>query len=158
VRISFNDNLEIVYHRWIEPFHSRYMESRTRPYDEWGNMLLLNTYQILGPINATTTNIISEIRVASTQLALSLAHNQLDLTRHICGATWQITVPVAGPRAYYGNEAVDEKWWAATGLRVLDAVDWFLTLEVLLVVVVMAQWPQFSLRWCITSSKRRAPV
>jgi hypothetical protein len=27
VTISLNDNLEIVYHRWIEPFHSRYMDS-----------------------------------------------------------------------------------------------------------------------------------
>jgi hypothetical protein len=129
VSISFNGYLEIVYDRWIEPFHSRYMYAGY-PYLEWGQMLLFNTYQELGPINATTTNIVSEIRVASTQLALSLAFNQLDPTDIICGATWVLTVPVVGsPSVFYGNEAVDEKWWAAMGLRVLDAVDWFLTLR-----------------------------
>jgi len=129
VSISFNDFLQIVYDRWIEPFHSKYMDSTGYPYDEWGNMLLLNTYQVLGPINATTRNIVSEIRSSGNQLALSLAFNQLDPTDIICGATWVLTVPVSGPRAYYGNEAVEEKWWAAMGLRVLDAVDWFLTLR-----------------------------
>jgi hypothetical protein len=129
VSISFNGLLQIVYDRWIEPFHSKYMDSTGYPYDEWGNMLLLNTYQELGPINATTTNIVSEIRSAGNQLALSLAFNQLDPTDIICGATWVLTVPVSRPRVYYGNEAVDEKWWAAMGLRVLDAADWFLTLR-----------------------------
>ena len=129
VSISFNGLLQIVYDRWIEPFHSRYMDSAGDPYDEWGNMLLLNTYQVLGPINATTINIVSEIRTASTQLALSLAHNQLDSLLGICGAEWVITAPVVGsPSVFYGNEAVDEQWWAAMGSRVLDAADWFLTL------------------------------
>jgi hypothetical protein len=130
VTISFNGLLQIVYDRWIEPFHSRYMDSAGDPYAEWGNMLLLNTYQVLGPINATTINIVSEIRTASTQLALSLAHNQLDPVFHICGAEWVITAPVVGsPSVFYGNEAVDEQWWAAMGSRVLDAADWFLTLR-----------------------------
>jgi hypothetical protein len=129
VSISFNGLLQIVYDRWIEPFHSRYMDSAGDPYAEWGNMLLLNTYQVLGPINATTMNIVSEIRTASTQLALSLAHNRLDPVFHICGAEWVLTVPVSRPGVYYGNEAVDEQWWAAMGSRVLDAADWFLTLR-----------------------------
>jgi len=130
VSISFNGLLQIVYDRWIEPFHSRYMDSAGDPYAEWGNMLLLNTYQVLGPINATTINIVSEIRTASTQLALSLAHNRLDPVFHICGAEWVITAPVVGsPSVFYGNEAVDEQWWAAMGLRVLDAADRFLTLR-----------------------------
>jgi hypothetical protein len=130
VSISFNGLLQIVYDRWIEPFHSRYMDSAGDPYAEWGNMLLLNTYQVLGPINATTINIVSEIRTASTQLALSLAHNRLDPVFHICGAEWVITAPVVGsPSVFYGNEAVEEQWWAAMGSRVLDAADWFLTLR-----------------------------
>jgi hypothetical protein len=130
VSISFNGYLEIVYDRWIEPFHSNYIDSsRNKPYAEWRAMLLFNTFQVLGPINASSLNIISEIRSSDDQLVLSLAHNQLDPMFHICGAEWVITAPVAGPRAYYGNEAVDEKWWAAMGLRVLDAVDWFLTLR-----------------------------
>jgi len=130
VSIFFRGSLEIVYDRWIEPFHSDYIdEDRGDPYDEWGNMLLLNTFQVLGSINATTTNIVSEIRVTSTQLALSLAHNRLDRMLGICGAEWVLTVPVSRPGVYYGNEQVDEKWWAAMGLRVLDAVDWFLTLR-----------------------------
>jgi hypothetical protein len=49
VTISFNDNLEIVYHRWIEPFHSNYIDSsRLKPFGEWGVMLLRGTYQVLG--------------------------------------------------------------------------------------------------------------
>jgi hypothetical protein len=129
VSISFNGNLEIVYDRWVEPFHSNYIDSsRNKPYAEWRAMLLFNTYQVLGSINASSLNIISEIRSSDDQLVLSLVHNQLDPTLGICGAEWAITAPVSGPRVYYGNEAVDEKWWAAMGKRALDAVDWFLTL------------------------------
>jgi hypothetical protein len=126
VSISFNGYLEIVYDRWIEPFHSRYMYAGY-PYLEWGQMLLFNTYQELGPINATTTNIVSEIRVASTQLALSLAFNQLDPTDIICGATWVLTVPVAGPGVYY-DEVVWEPWWAVLGKRLLNTVGWLAAL------------------------------
>ncbi len=131
VSISFNGNLEIVYDRWIEPFHSDYIDSVIgRPHLQWGVMLLLNTYQVLGPINASSLNMISEIRSSYSQLALSLAHNRLDPTWHICGAEWVITAPVTGsPSPFYGNEAVDEKWWAAMGQRVLDTADWFLTLR-----------------------------
>ncbi len=32
---------------------------------------------------------------------------------------------MSGPRLYYGNEQVEEPWWAALGK---NAVDWFLTL------------------------------
>jgi hypothetical protein len=130
VSISFNGNLEIVYDRWIEPFHSNYIDSsRNKPYAEWRAMLLFNTFQVLGSINVSSLNIISEIRSSDDQLVLSLAHNQLDPTLGICGAEWVITAPVVGsPSVFYGNEAVDEQWWAAMGLRVLDAVDWFLTL------------------------------
>jgi hypothetical protein len=130
VTISFDGNLEIAYDRWIEPFHSNYIDSRElSPYDEWGNMLLLNTYQILQSINVSSVNIISEIRASRDQLVLSLAHNQISTQYPLCGAEWTITAPVTGsPSLFYGNEAVDEQWWAALGKRVLDAVDWFLTL------------------------------
>jgi hypothetical protein len=121
VTISFNDNLEIVYHRWIEPFHSNYIDSSIRfPYDEWGVMLLRGTYQVLG---LTNLNMTSEIRISYSQRALTLAHNQLDPTRHICGAEWAITVPVAGPRAYY-DETIEELWRATLGKRPLDAAGW----------------------------------
>jgi hypothetical protein len=130
VTISFNGLLQIVYDRWIEPFHSNYIDSSTgKPYSEWGAMLLLNTYQVLGSINSSNLHMISEIRSSASQLVLSLAHNQLDPTLGICGAEWAITAPVSGPVVFYGNEAVDEQWWAALGKRVLDAVDWFLTLS-----------------------------
>ena len=121
VTISFNDNLEIAYHRWIEPFHSNYIDSSTRfPYDEWGNMLLRGTYQVFG---LTNLNMTSEIRISHSQRALTLAHNQLDPTRHICGAEWAITVPVAGPRAYY-DETIEELWRATLGKRPLDVAGW----------------------------------
>jgi hypothetical protein len=120
VSISFNDNLEIVYHRWIEPFHSNYIDSsRLKPFGEWGVMLLRGTYQVLG----LARNVTSEIRISRSQIALSLAHNQLDPTRHICGAEWAITVPVAGPRAYY-DETIEELWRATLGKRPLDAAGW----------------------------------
>jgi hypothetical protein len=128
VLISFNGNLEIVYDRWIEPFHSKYMYA-DYPYLEWGEMLLLNTLQALSTINSSKPlNLVTEIRASRNQLVLSLAHNMVDRMWHICGAEWTITVPVSGPRLYYGNEEVEEKWWAAMGKRVLDAVDWFLAL------------------------------
>ena len=127
--ISFDGYLEIVYDRWIEPFHSNYIDRYfQKPYLDWGVMLLLNTYQILQPINVSNVNIISEIRASRDQLVLSLAHNQISTRTPLCGAEWWITAPVSGPRLYYGNEQVDEQWWAALGKRVLDAVDWFLTL------------------------------
>jgi hypothetical protein len=129
VRISFDGYLEIVYDRWIEPFHSRYMDGTGEPYSDWGVMLLLNTYQILQPLNVSNVvNIISEIRSSASRLVLSLAHNQIRTQPPLCGAEWWITAPVSGPRLYYGNEQVDEQWWAAMGRRVLDAADWFLTL------------------------------
>jgi hypothetical protein len=128
VSVSFRGDLEIVYDRWIEPFRSRYMYAN-HPYLEWGEMLLFNTLQVLSPINSSTPlNLVTEIRASRNQLVLSLAHNRVDRMWHICGAEWTITVPVSGPRLYYGNEQVDEQWWAAMGKRVLDAVDWFLTL------------------------------
>jgi hypothetical protein len=129
VKISFRGSLEIVYDRWIEPFHSNYLRGTGDPYLEWGVTLLLNTYQVLGSINATAINVISEIRSSTSQLVLSLAHNQLDSLRYICGAEWVITVPVSGPKVYYGNELVEKPWWAALGLRVLDSADWFITLS-----------------------------
>jgi len=106
VRITFNDNLEIVYHRWIEPFHSNYIDRGTGdPFLEWAVMLLRGTYQVFG---STSLNMTSEIRISSSQIALSLAHNQLDSMRHICGAEWVITVPVSGPGVYYGGRWVEE--------------------------------------------------
>ncbi len=127
VTISFNNNLEIIYHRWIEPFHSNYIDGSTRfPYDEWGFELLRGTYQVLG---LTNLNMTSEIRISRSQIALSLAHNQLDPTRHICGAEWVITVPVAGPGVYYGNRWIEEPWWAVLGRGLLDVVSWLATLS-----------------------------
>jgi len=127
VTIFFNDNLEIVYHRWIEPFHSNYIDSsRLKPFGEWGVMLLRSTYQVLG---LTNLNMTSEIRISHSQIALSLAHNQLDPTRHICGAEWAITVPVAGPRVYYGNRWIEEQWWARLGRGLLlNRLGWLIAL------------------------------
>jgi len=123
VTISFNDNLEIVYHRWIEPFHSNYIDSViSEPYLQWNFMLLRGTYQVLGSV--TSLNMTSEIRISYSQRALSLAHNQLDPMRHICGAEWVITVPVLGPTVLYGNEPVEELWRATLGKRPLDAAGW----------------------------------
>jgi len=131
VKITFRGSLEIVYDRWIEPFHSNYIIDKDKGYTllEWGVTLLLNTYQVLGSINATAINVISEIRSSTSQLVLSLAHNWLHPVFHICGAEWVITVPVSGPKVYYGNELVEKPWWAAMGLRVLDSADWFITLS-----------------------------
>jgi hypothetical protein len=60
VTISFNNNLEIVYHRWIEPFHSNYIDSViSEPYLQWSFMLLLSTHQVLGSVtnlNMTSDN------------------------------------------------------------------------------------------------------
>jgi hypothetical protein len=125
VTISFNDNLEIVYHRWIEPFHSNYIDSsRLKPFGEWGVTLLRGTYQVLG----LTKNMTSEIRISYSQIALSLAHNQLDPVFHICGAEWAITIPVAGPGVYYGGRWVEEPWWAALGRDLLNTVGWLVAL------------------------------
>jgi hypothetical protein len=96
VTITFNNNLEIVYHRWIEPFHSNYIDRVGYPYDEWSSELLRGTYQVF---DLTSLNMTSEIRISRSRIALSLAHNQLDPTRHICGAEWAITVPVYWPRS-----------------------------------------------------------
>jgi hypothetical protein len=127
VTISFNDNLEIVHHRWIEPSHSNYIDSsRLKPFGEWGVMLLRSTYQVLG---LTSLNMTSEIRISHSQIALSLAHNQLDHMRHICGAEWAITVPVYWPRVYYGDRWIEEPWWAVLGRRLLDVVGWLATLS-----------------------------
>jgi len=127
VTISFNDNLEIVYHRWIEPFHSNYIDSSTgKPLGEWGYELLRGTYQVLG---LTNLNMTSEIRISNSQIALSLAHNQLDPTRHICGAEWAVTVPVFGPSLYYGGRWVEEPLWARLGRGLLDVVGWLATLS-----------------------------
>jgi hypothetical protein len=138
VTISFNDNLEIVYHRWIEPFHSNYIDSsRLKPFGEWGVMLLRSTYQVLGL--KTNLNMTSEIRISHSQLALSLAHNRLDPTRHICGAEWAITIPVAGPRAYYGDRWVEEPWWARLGKRLLNTVGWLTALGYNTVVSIVVK-------------------
>ncbi|MFZ8811549.1 MAG: hypothetical protein ACO2PN_26040 [Pyrobaculum sp.] len=115
VTISLNDNLEIVYYRWIEPFHSNYINRAGYPYAEWAVMLLRGTYQVL----SLTKNMTSEIRISRSQIALSLAHNQLDPTRHICGAEWTVTVPVSGPGVYYGGRWVEEPWWARRGRGLL---------------------------------------
>jgi hypothetical protein len=125
VTISFNDNLEIVYHRWIEPFHSNYINRAGYPYDEWGAMLLRGTYQVL----SLTKNMTSEIRISRSQIALSLAHNQLDPVFHICGAEWAITVPVSRPGVYYGGRWIEEPLWAALGRGLLDVVGWLATLS-----------------------------
>jgi len=127
VTISFNDNLEIVYHRWIEPFHSNYIDSsRLKPFGEWGVMLLRSTYQVLGL--KTNLNMTSEIRISVSQLALSLAHNQLDPTRHICGAEWTIKIPVTRAGVYYGDKWVEEPWWARLGRGLLNTVGWLTAL------------------------------
>jgi hypothetical protein len=130
VGISFRGSLEIVYDRWIEPFHSNYIEEYSGyPYLEWGVTLLLNTYQVLGSINATAINVISELRSSTSQLVLSLAHNQLDPTRHICGAEWVMTVPVSRPGVYYGGRWVEEPWWARRGGDLLlNTVGWLIAL------------------------------
>jgi hypothetical protein len=126
VTISFNNNLEIVYHRWIEPFHSNYTDSsRLKPFGEWGVTLLRGTYQVLG---LTSLNMTSEIRISYSLIALSLVHNQLDPTRHICGAEWAITIPVAGPGVYYGDRWIEEPWWAVLGKRLLNTVGWLTAL------------------------------
>jgi hypothetical protein len=127
VTISFNNNLEIVYHRWIEPFHSNYTDSSTRsPYDEWGSELLRGTYQVF---DLTSLNMTSEIRISHSQIALSLAHNQLYPMRHICGAEWVITVPVSGPRVYYGDRWIEGPWWATLGRDLLlNTVGWLTAL------------------------------
>jgi len=125
VTISFNDNLEIVYHRWIEPFHSKYIDSsRLKPFGEWGEMLLRGTYQVLG----LTKNMTSEIRIFYSLIALSLVHNQLDPTRHICGAEWAMTVPVSWPVVYYGGRWIEEPWWAMLGRDLLNTVGWLVAL------------------------------
>ncbi|MEM4651412.1 MAG: hypothetical protein QW086_06260 [Pyrobaculum sp.] len=127
VTISFNDNLEIVYHRWIEPFHSNYIDSVIgEPYLQWNFMLLRGTYQVLG---LTNLNMTSEIRISYSQRALTLAHNQLDPTRHICGAEWVITVPVLGPTVFYGDKWVEEPWWARLGRDLLlNRLGWLVAL------------------------------
>jgi hypothetical protein len=127
VTISFNNNLEIAYHRWIEPFHSNYIDSSTRfPYLEWAVTLLRGTYQVLG---LTNLNMTSEIRISRSQIALSLAHNQLDPMQHICGAEWAITVPVSWPVVYYGDRWVEEPWWAVLGKSLLlDKLGWLIAL------------------------------
>ncbi len=124
VTISFNNNLEIIYHRWIEPFHSNYIDSsRLKPFGEWGFELLRGTYQVLG---LTNLNMTSEMRISSSRIALSLAHNQLDPTRHICGAEWAITVPVSRPRVYYVDR---ETLWAMLGKDLLlNWLGWLIAL------------------------------
>ncbi len=125
VTIAFNNNLEIIYHRWIEPFHSKYIDDNNtlEPYLEWSYELLRGTYQVLG---LTSLNMTSEMRISRYLVALSLAHNQLDPTRHICGAEWAITVPVSWPRVYYGDR---EPWWAVLGKRLLlDWLGWLVAL------------------------------
>ncbi len=126
VTISFNNNLEIIYHRWIEPFHSNYIDRAGYPFGEWGEMLLRGTYQAL---DLTSLNMTSEIRISHSLIALSLAHNQLDPMRHICGAEWVITVPVSWPRAYYGNRWIEKPRWAVLGKRLLlDWLGWLIAL------------------------------
>ncbi|AET33856.1 hypothetical protein P186_2470 [Pyrobaculum ferrireducens] len=130
VTISFSNRLQILYDRWLEPFHSRYIDYGTGlPYLEWGALLLYNTLQILGPINNTSVNILTEIRARTGELVISLAHNQMDPSFHICGAEWVITAPVDSQAAYiyYDGSSVQEPWWSSMGRRVLDAVDWLLT-------------------------------
>jgi hypothetical protein len=126
VTITFNNNLEIVYHRWIEPFHSNYIDSsRLKPFGEWGVTLLRGTYQVLG----LTKNMTSEIRISYSLIALSLVHNQLDPTRHICSAEWAITVPVYWPRVYYGGRWIEEPWWARLGRDLLlNWLGWLIAL------------------------------
>ncbi len=126
VTISFNNNLEIIYHRWIEPFHSNYIDRAGYPYLEWAVMLLRGTYQVF---DLTSLNITSEIRISHSQIALSLAHNQLDPTRHICGAEWTITVPVSRPGVYYGDRWIEEPLWARLGRgMLLNTVGWLIAL------------------------------
>ena len=121
--ISYGGRLEIVYDRWIEPFHSQYINPTTgAPYAHWSSMLLLNTFQALGPVNNTRINMVTEVRASNNEIVLSLQHNGLNT---LCGAEWRLTGPqVGGPVLYYGNEWVQEPWWAALGKHVLDAVDW----------------------------------
>jgi hypothetical protein len=137
VTISFNGNLEIVYHRWIEPFHSNYIDSsRLKPFGEWG-VMLLRTYQVLGL--KTNLNMTSEIRISVSQRALSLAHNRLDPTRHICGAEWAITIPVSWPGVYYGDRWIEEPWWAVLGKRLLNTVGWLTALGYNTVVSIVVK-------------------
>jgi hypothetical protein len=89
-------------------------------------MLLRGTYQVF---DLTSLNMTSEIRISSSRIALSLARNQLDPTRHICSAEWTITVPVSGPRVYYGNRWIEEPWWARLGRDLLlNWLDWLIAL------------------------------
>jgi hypothetical protein len=125
VTISFNDNLEIVYHRWIEPFHSNYIDRAGYPFSEWSSELLRGTYQFFD----LSLNMTSEIRISRSRIALSLAHNQLDPTRHICGAEWAITIPVSWPGVYYGDRWVEEPLWARLGRGLLDVVGWLASLS-----------------------------
>jgi hypothetical protein len=126
VTISFNNNLEIIYHRWIEPFHSNYIDSRElSPFLEWSFELIRGTYQALG----LSLNVTSEIRISYSQIALSLAHDQLDPTRHICGAEWAMTVPVYWPWVYYGGRWVEEPLWARLGRGLLlNWLGWLIAL------------------------------
>jgi len=127
VTITFNNNLEIVYHRWIEPFHSKYIDDNDtlEPYLEWSFELLRGTYQVFD----LSLNMTSEIRISYSQIALSLAHNQLYPTRHICGAEWAITVPVTWPGVYYGGRWVEEPLWARLGRGLLlNWLGWLIAL------------------------------
>jgi hypothetical protein len=126
VTISFNNNLEIIYHRWIEPFHSNYIDRVGYPYSEWSFELLRGTYQVF---DLTSLNMTSEIRISRSRIALSLAHNQLDSTRHICGAEWAVTVPVSWPVVYYGGRWVEEPLWARLGRDLLlNWLGWLIAL------------------------------
>ena len=70
----------------------------------------------------------SEIRIFYSLIALSLVHNQLDPTRHICGAEWAMTVPVSWPVVYYGGRWIEEPWWAMLGRDLLNTVGWLVAL------------------------------
>ncbi|MCX8136967.1 hypothetical protein [Pyrobaculum aerophilum] len=126
--ISFSPDqpLEVIFDRWVEPFSSQYINPVVGvPYGHWGEMLILNTLQALDPVNYTSRlNVISEIRASSSEIVLSMATNSLH-----CGAKWVIRGPqVGGNVVLYGDEAVEEKWWAALGQGVIDAIDWILAI------------------------------
>lgn len=124
--ISYSGNLEIMFDRWIEPFHSRYyLYDKSGPSLEWGHMLLYDTVQVLGPANTTNKNVVAEIRADNNQLVLTFAHNW----EALCSVHWKIEGLDVSDNVgvYYGDEAYQEPWWAEVARRVLDAIDWIST-------------------------------
>ncbi|MEM1568831.1 MAG: hypothetical protein QXI84_10150 [Thermofilaceae archaeon] len=119
-----SQQLKITYDRWIEPFHSQYYSLYGGVYSEWREVLTYNTIEFLAPINTSTTHIVTTVRARDSELAITLSVN----FNNLCYATWTLSEPIGGYTLYYGNQAVEEPWWAELAKRVLDAIDWLLTI------------------------------